>query len=312
MSLLSALCLSACTDSASNPLVDLSKVAVLDMPLDIDHDGRWIAYRRGTETVDAGLYIASIETGEILVHFPDPEGLPVQNARFSTDGRQLAVSRGIGYDLYVIDLDSESERQLTHTMGNARAPEWDPSGEVVLYDRWICRSTDPEGCGLFVIDADGSNEHPLLVGEERVIGTSPLWSSSGRYLSFTAASRVSDRPRRTRIHAHVVDLELMEVRDMTPEALRFQETRGLNWIGEDRLLIASRNPDEEHGPLWSYNVVSEELLPWSLNPDSPFFVISRDGELLVQVLPDQSSSYGILFAKRHSNGTTTAWQITSP
>lgn len=155
-------------------------VQISDDPDDEDYhhwhpDGDWIAYTFH---------------GQIWQMKPDgSEEAPLvdrgrnEAPRWSPDGSRLLFTRSVmnpkkldyDYEIYVRDMRTGEETQLTHTGGTAAMGRWSPDGTRVAF------AARPEGTfNSYVIDADGSNVRKITTkpGHDWMAG----WSPDGRKL----------------------------------------------------------------------------------------------------------------------------------
>ena len=98
--------------------------------------------------------------------------------QYSPDGSELAFARNdgaTGYDIWVLDLSSSTETQVTATAGNERNPTWSPSGLTIVY------SSSTNGHLFAVSSAAVSSTTPTDLG---VSGTQPSYSPDGTKLAF--------------------------------------------------------------------------------------------------------------------------------
>lgn len=77
------------------------------------------------------------------------------------------------WEIFVINADGSNGVNLTNHIGIDRHPSWSPDGTKIVWSR-----SDMNGRNLFVMNADGSNQHDLGPG------ISPQWSPDGTKIGF--------------------------------------------------------------------------------------------------------------------------------
>jgi dipeptidyl aminopeptidase/acylaminoacyl peptidase len=104
--------------------------------------------------------------------------------QYSPDGSEIAFARNdgaTGYDIWVLDLSSSTEQQVTATAGNERNPTWSPSGLTIVY------SSSTNGHLFAVSSAAVSSTTPTDLA---VPGTQPAYSPDGTKLAFVDAGQL--------------------------------------------------------------------------------------------------------------------------
>ena len=138
---------------------------------------------------------------------------------WSPDGSRIAYGRGLPTDIWVMNADGTGQTALTRGQG----PTWSPDGTRIVFSRSgsiyvinpdgtgltqltnpgpdffdfgpdyspdggkIAFSRDPQagGSDIWVMNADGTDQHPLNQGNG---ASSPTWSSDGRRIAFSMVS----------------------------------------------------------------------------------------------------------------------------
>jgi len=115
---------------------------------------------------------------------------------WSPDGTKILLTNDDGH-LWVINADGSSATQLTFTGPEGYAlnhqPEWSPDGTQIVFT--TVREGDQD---IYVMNADGSNQHNLFVGGEPLINFEPYppyqgdeydasWSPDGTKILYTAS-----------------------------------------------------------------------------------------------------------------------------
>jgi Tol biopolymer transport system component/serine/threonine protein kinase len=138
-------------------------------------DGRQLAISRFQPDGAVSIWLAAVDgsSAEELVP-PRPQ---LRGGPFSPDGRSLvyAYQKGAYYQLFVLDLASRQERQLTLSASDKYFPAWSPDG------RWIVYSSNAgASVQIWRIPMSGGEERILTSGYERV--GHPFYSPDGRWV----------------------------------------------------------------------------------------------------------------------------------
>ena len=101
---------------------------------------------------------------------------------WSRDGRWIAFDRYdnpalFERDVYVVAATGGTPANLTNHAGNSEQPTWSPDGSKIAF--WSDRSPQ----GVYVMNADGSNQHVLAQA-----GSRPDWSPNGSRIVYVAVT----------------------------------------------------------------------------------------------------------------------------
>ncbi len=123
------------------------------------------------------------------------------NPVLSPDGKSIAYLESKDkfglqqkFDIYVWEIGSTTPRLLTKTPAtNNRGPGWSPDGKQIVFVS--IRDKAEGGSGLYAINADGTEEHKLPIGDEVTFreyaptvfdGVAPSsWSPDGKQILFS-------------------------------------------------------------------------------------------------------------------------------
>jgi TolB protein len=91
------------------------------------------------------------------------------------------------YQIYTMNEDGSNVTKLTHWEAGATQPSWSPDGKTILFSSF--RNGTSIGPGMWVMNADGSNKHPLheyQLGEHTAAleGNNARWSPDGKKSGF--------------------------------------------------------------------------------------------------------------------------------
>jgi Tol biopolymer transport system component len=130
----------------------------------------------------------------LLIPTPTPStGMSAGQIAFASD-------RDGNWEIYVMNVDGNDQRNLTNTSTNDTGPAWSPDGsQIAFMSGCQLRSWDPEStCGIYVMNADGSDPRNLTNNSAEDL--SPTWSPDGSQIAFA-----SDRDGNSEIYVMNAD-----------------------------------------------------------------------------------------------------------
>ena len=100
------------------------------------------------------------------------------------DGQVHARHGWSTYEIYVMDVNGNNQRNLTNNPDDDQYPSWSPDGERIVFSS--ARDEDnPQNSEIYVMDADGSNLQKLTDNPND--DGDPSWSPDGERIVFSSA-----------------------------------------------------------------------------------------------------------------------------
>lgn len=160
-------------------------------------DGRYLLFSRDVDVIDSAgqktddIFLMNADGHQLrrLIEHPALDG----EAAWAPDGQRIAFSssRNGMLEIYVLHLDSGALQQLTHSKaevgGYATAPDWSPDGREIAY----ALALPGQGRHIYLMDADGKRNRPLVKPQPLVLETtslnfSPRWSPEGERILYNS------------------------------------------------------------------------------------------------------------------------------
>ncbi|MDX1746203.1 MAG: hypothetical protein R3324_09725 [Halobacteriales archaeon] len=147
----------------------------------VDFSADLIAFE-STRDGNADIFLMTTDGSAVVnvTNHPAQDGDP----EWSPDGSKLAfaTTRDGNTEIYVMNVDGSGLVRLTDNPAVDRFPAWSPDGSTIAFSRdTVFESTQDTVFGIFLMDADGSNQRRLT---EYVGDVEPAWLGDGSRIVF--------------------------------------------------------------------------------------------------------------------------------
>ena len=272
----------------------------LDWAYDMSPDGSRVLYRHrdSTGTLPGGVYQLEIsDTLQTTSVFPNTSFF-ASDCRFSPDGLKVAYTRNFLEDIYIRNLMTGEDTQITFTYGNAVTPDWDPSGRYIVYSRVFHDYNTPDStAGIHVVDTETMADIAFRYSGGVVFGASPRWSPDSLSIAFYTQG-IPD-------HIITVSVDGSRYKDLTPN-----DRRNNNypvWInGSGSLLFESYSPN-------TFNIHETQVihadgtgrtrLPFDIQYAIGFAAVAGSANLCAYTGPDSTGKYYVLLLRGLNDAT---------
>ena len=222
------------------------------------------------------LYLASILIAVclILTSSLNAQALPSNGRIVFQSDRDDA-----GFDIYTMNPDGSDVQRLTSSPSNEFEPVWSPDGSKIAFTS--NREETVQGNGIYVMDADGSNEIFLTPS---INARDPSWSPDGSRIAFTSIrdSQFGD--------IFVMDADGSNVTNLT--VIDYPESEALlvkdpSWTPNNRILFVGTEQIFENTPGYDYYIMNSDgsnrqyytegaadLSPARISPDGNSLIFS--------------------------------------
>lgn len=274
-----------------------------DWAYDMSDDGGFVIYRhRPSQEGVGGVYMLNLRNSSppVLV-FADSLPYFASDCRFSPDGTKIAYTRNFLEDIWVLNLADASQTQVTFTGGNARNPDWDPSGRFVVYSRNSLPYGMPDStAGIHIVDTEDLSDRSFRVGGKPMFGDLPRWSPDSTLIAFSLLTWVTTQ----RMYSHIFAAEVdgSKVSDVTFGARRRNEWPDWN---QDEILFESRGSSPFDHVTQGVRSDGSGLrtLPMDIHPYIGYSAVARIARQVVYTYPDSGGHWGVLFLRNLDDGT---------
>ena len=155
-----------------------------------------------------------------------------------------------GFDIYTMQSDGTDVQRLTSLPSDEFEPVWSPDGFKIAFTS--NREDTTQGSGIYVMDADGSNEIYLTPSLHAI---DPSWSPDGSKIAFTSTrdSQFGD--------IFVMDADGSNVTNLTQinyPASEALQVKNPSWLSDNRFLFVGTEQIFENAPGYDYYVMNAD------------------------------------------------------
>ncbi|MYB95122.1 hypothetical protein F4055_04230 [Candidatus Poribacteria bacterium] len=244
-------------------------------------DGTQIAFTRymdKTRTQTTSEVFVMNADGTDLKRLTDNNDIDAYHC-WAPDGTQIAFSstRSGAWEVFVIDLATLAVKQVTNGGRDAASAsvDWSPDGTQITFERLI---RVPNGIGLktiYVMDADGTNQRPLLRDQPLdgppILRHFPRWSADGQRIVFSESKWLKD--------GDIEHLIVQQIGGRKRVLTRINDRLGNNWMStnvcwmdNDRSLLIAIKAKDKPTPnydIYRYTIATQRLrrLPSELSDE---------------------------------------------
>lgn len=240
----------------------------------------------GTEQVDAGLFVLAMGDGKyhhLFAYHPVYLELTritagewdYNDPAVSPDGSKIAycADETGKWEVYILDLSSGEQVQVSQADSYACAPTWSPDG------LWLAYETMRNGKLTIVLQSTSDlTTSPILLTDNNRANFDPSWSPGGREIAFVSE-------RNARLEIWQADLNAVEDR-LSPLVASAEESYySPNWSSDGSVLIYTRGTNQPQ--LERHDVLTENPQTFQLGPgSSPFRASDKNGFVAILHTPN--------------------------
>lgn len=171
-------------DLHSRKVTDYIRTSYNEGGADLDDSGN-LVYTSNKDHEKAEMYLRKSDGTEKRITFN--EGWDMA-PRFSPDGQLVAYCSQVPLpdstdhagngEIIVYDIEKDINTRITYREGFDCLPDWSPDGRQITF-----HGCEGEGCQIFVINADGTNQRQITSGNDN---RWPRWSPDGKWVAYTS------------------------------------------------------------------------------------------------------------------------------
>jgi Tol biopolymer transport system component len=189
------------------------------------------------------------------------------NPALSLDGKKVAFPEGdqddmLSWEIYILDLQTLEETQVTDNMVLDGHPDWSPDGTKIVYASFVDDQGNPSGrADIYVIDTDGTNQTQLTnsIWEDN----DPEWSPDGTKIAFKSNR---DTKIDAREEIYIMDANGQNIRRLATTQ-GWESDHDPSWDPDSSMIAymhyAGIRPWTDLGHLDNFINHWDELTPWN-------------------------------------------------
>ena len=135
------------------------------------------------------IYTVDADDGNVTRLTADPAS--EYQPQWSPDGSRIAFVQafnGTATAIYVMETDGTGVRQVSSAVGGSDfSPSWSPDGKQIVF-----AAIRNEDWGIWVVNADGTDEHRIVGGVGAWHAEDPVWSPDGTLIAFVGNPSTPD------------------------------------------------------------------------------------------------------------------------
>ena len=226
-----------------------------------------IVFMSKADSSQGELYLLDKE-GEIT-RLTENDDRHENNPALSPDGTRVAFNAGdmgdmddmLSWEIYIIDLETLEETQLTNNSVIDAHPDWSPDGGKIVFGSFRDAQGNPAGTAdIFVMNADGTGEPTRLTNSPDIEDNDPEWSPDGTKIVFKSTQHTQQDARE---EIYVMNTDGSNVQRLT-ETSGWESDHDPSWRPDSRAIVFIRFEGSRAWTSGNFAEDWQELTPWNI------------------------------------------------